>query len=385
VEASKPIGEFRVCNIDGTQQILLGTSGMIQNADIVRLDPVGLQQQTVEVQAIQRRIDRFGYRVVQSEIIPDGNNYLYFVLFGSRILLMSPDMDISDAEVLASRYSFNDMWKDPTRDVIVLASCQSGGSCIHVLDPADPSYKSAYTNLRPPGKIESILANTNALRDHLKTYDHPAWERDPLPVYLLSESIPNSVAPLVNKLKTNYSNPVFLKNTHMPKVENWDRSSMPNEEYRHRRDRRKRYELTSDEVLDILVPTYQNNPGISFWGGHGNDPYMFTLETKKKIIDAGAGKKTVLIYPELEHYGSDFKFVLNDLIYPLAEYCRGRNANLFIRTKHTFWQSIAYLPFGHVWPPENSPTYSSRPWRKPRTNPWNCPWSLAWASGRAGP
>ena len=71
---------------------------------------------------------------------------------------------------------------------------------------------------------------------------------------------------------------------------------------------------------------------------------MYGLATKKKIIDAGAGKKTVLIYPELEHYDSNFEFVLNDLIYPLARYCRGKNANLFIRTKHTFWQSIAYLP-----------------------------------------
>lgn len=119
---------------------------------------------------------------------------------------------------------------------------------------------------------------------------------------------------------------------------------MPNEKYRNRRDRRKRYELTGDEVLEALVPSYQNNPGISFWGGHGNDPYTYSLATKKSSIDAGADKKTVLIYLELEHYNSDFEFVLNDLIYPLVEYCQEKNANLYIRTKHTFWQSIAYLP-----------------------------------------
>lgn len=344
VEASKPIGEFRVCEINGTRQILLGTSGMIRNSDIVRLDTVSYQQHTVKMQALQKQIDRFGYRVVQSEIIPNGDSHCYFALFGSRIHLMPSDMNIRNAEVLTCKYSFNDMWRDPIKNVIVLASCQSGGSCIHVLDLAHPHRKSSYTNLRPPGKIKAILANTNAVRDHLKTYEHPAWERDPLPVYLLSESIPNSVAGWMDKIKVDYGSPVFLKNTNMPKVENWDRSSMPNEEYRNRRDRRKRYELTSDEVLDTLVPSYRNNPGISFWGGHGNDPYMYSLATKKRIIDAGAGKKTVLIYPELEHHDSGFAFVLNDLIYPLAGYCRGKNANLFVRTKHTFWQSIAYLP-----------------------------------------
>jgi len=344
VKASKPIGEFRVCDIDGSQQILLGTSSMIQNSDIVRLDPVNSQQQMVKVQVIQKQIDRSGYRVVQSEIIPKGDSYEYFVLFGSRVLLIPPDMNIRNAEVLACRYSFNDMWKDPESNKIILASSQSGGSCIHILDPANPLWKSAYANLAPPGKIETIRANTDIVRNHLKTFSSPTGKRAPLPVYLLSESIPNSVKGLVNKIKTNYKRPVFLDNTHMSKVENWDRSSVQNEKYRNKRDGRKRYILTSDEVLDILVPTYKNNPGISFWGGHGNDPYMYSLDTKKKIVDAAVGKKTVLIYPELEQYDDGFEYILNDLIYPLAEYCQGKNANLYIRTKHTFWQSIAHLP-----------------------------------------
>lgn len=343
VNASKPIGEFRVCDIDGSQQILLGTSGMIQNSDIVKLNPASSQQRIVKLQTIQRQIDRFGYRVVQTEIIPDGNSYKYFVLFGSRIILISKVMDINNAEVLACKYSFNDMWKDHQSNKIILASSQSGGSCIHILDLANPRWKSAYTNLSPPGKIETIRTNTNTVRNHLQNFTRPAHERSPLPVYLLSEST-SSVKGLVNEIKTNYNSPVFLKNIHMPKAENWDRSVIKNEKYRDRRDRRKKYELTSDQVLDIIVPAYQNNPGISFWGGHGNDPYMLSLATNMKIIDAAAGKKTVLIYPELEHYDDDFEYVLNDLIYPLAEYCQDKNANIYIRTKHTFWQSIAHLP-----------------------------------------
>jgi len=344
VKASKPVGAFRVCDIDGFQQILLGTSGVIQNSDIVKLNPANSQQQTVKLQAIQKQIDRFGYRVVQSEIISDGNSFKYLVLFGSRIILMPRSMDFDSAEVLACKYSFNDMWKDQESNKIILASSQSGGSCIHIVDLANPRWKGAYANLSPPGKIKTIRTNTDIARNHLKTFKNPAIERVPLPVYLLSEGIPNSVKGLVNEIKTNYNSPVFLENAHMPKVENWDRSVIQNEKYRNKRDKRKRYVLTSSQVLDILVPTYQNNPGISFWGGHGNDPYMYSLATKKKIIDAAAGRKTVFIYPELEHYDDDFEYVLNDLIYPLAEYCQGKNANLYIRTKHTFWQSIAHLP-----------------------------------------
>ncbi len=140
--------------------------------------------------------------------------------------------------VVASKYSFNDMWKDPKRNKIILASSQSGGSCVHVLDLAHSNWKRAYTNLSPPGKIEAVLANTNAVRDHLQTYVRPARERDPLPVYLLSESVPDSVKGLVNTIKASYDSPVFLENAHMPKVEDWDRSSIQNEKYRNKRDQR---------------------------------------------------------------------------------------------------------------------------------------------------
>jgi hypothetical protein len=99
-------------------------------------------------------------------------------------------------------------------------------------------------------------------------------------------------------------------------------------------------------VLDILVPRFEGHPGIAYWGGHGNDPYYFSLQTTKKVIDAAKGKKTVLIYPETVDHSEDFEYVMNDLFYPLAEYAQGRNANLFIRTKHVFWQGHVYLP---IW------------------------------------
>ena len=347
VAASKPVGEFRVCDIEGEAQILLGTSSMIQNADLVRLDPSTTEQKLVKLETIQKKLDRFGYRVVQAEVIPNGSSYQYLVLFGSRLLLLPGDMNINNAYVYTCKYSFNDMWQEEVGNKILLASCQSGGSAIHVLDLNSAFWKFDYITLRPPGKIETILANTDKVRTRLKYFTRPQWEREPLPVYLMSESIPSSVSSLVHTLKTKYNSPVFLNNVWMSKIqdgEDWNRSALANAKYRDRRDSRKNYALTGDQVLNILRPAYSGHPGLATWGGHGNDPYYYSLENLKRIIDAGIGKKTVLIYPELEAHDEDFAFVLNDLFYPLAQYCQGKNAQLYIRTKHTFWQSIAYLP-----------------------------------------
>jgi len=97
-------------------------------------------------------------------------------------------------------------------------------------------------------------------------------------------------------------------------------------------------------AVKLIQSNYQRQPGLAFWGGHGNDPLMFSRDTLQKAIAGSQGKKTVLIYPELEHYDEDFAWVIRNHFYPLAEFCQGRNANLYIRTKHTFWQSIVYLP-----------------------------------------
>lgn len=338
----------RDTNGDGVDEILLGTSGMIQNAAFVTAHP-DIDRQHVfaiaEQASLRKKIDRFGYRVLQPEIVNSGGRDKVMFLFGSRIILLGWDIQGFDKpEVLSCRYSFNDMWRDPTTEKVILASSQSGGSCIHILDTGDPGWKKAYEELQPPGKISAIIENTETIRSQLATFKKPSWERDPLPVYFMTESIPDSLGGLVETIHENYQSPIFLKGQFMPDVENWDRSGLANEKYRNRRDRRKRYTRTSEQIVELLRPHLENRPGVAYWGGHGNDPYMISLATQKEIIDAANGKKVVTIFPELEDPSEDFAFVLNGHIFPLAEYCQGKNAHVYVRCKHLFWQTSIYEP-----------------------------------------
>ncbi|WP_066627006.1 PQQ-binding-like beta-propeller repeat protein [Labilibacter marinus] len=341
----RPIGELRVVdtNLDGNDELLFGTSTMLDASQLLKLEMETEQQSIFNMKELKDSIDNFGYRVTQPEVIMDNNQQKYFILLGARILLVPMDLSTDGAVVLACKYSFNDMWNDKESNKIILASAQSGGSCIHIIDTSNPNWKNEYENLNPTGKIESILKNTAEIKANLKDYTAPEWEREPLPVNLLSEST-RGVGDLIDELKTKYSSPVFFNKTHLGVAENSDRSDIKDERYFARRDKRRKYTATSQEIVDAVVPHYKGGEGLAFWGGHGNDPYMLRLNTVKKILDHAEGKKTVLIYPELEDHSDHFAYVMDDYFYPLAKYCRKKNANIFVRTKHSFWFSTAHLP-----------------------------------------
>lgn len=343
----RPLGELRWGDTDedGNDELLMGTSTMIHQALMLKVDVKSEQQNTFAMKQWPDRIDNFGYRVVQPELISDKGEKKYFILYGARILLAPLSLNANETLVLANRYSFNDMWNDNENARIILASIQSGGSCVHIIDTKNSNWKNEYENFIPKGKIEKILSNTEILRHNLQYFKAPEWEKEPRDVFLMSESVPKTVEPLVNNIKKNYPSPIFLDGAGIRGAEKYDRSYIKNERYRNRRDTRRTYHLTSQEVVDHFSSKYkEEGPGIAFWGGHGNDPYMFQRKTLEGILDNANGKKTVLIFPELEDHSENFEYVLNDYVYPLAEHCRLTNAMFYVRTKHNFWFSTIHLP-----------------------------------------
>ncbi|MBE0393179.1 Lambda-carrageenase [Flavobacterium sp. PL0002] len=344
INSGRPVGEMKVVSINGSSKILLGNSAHINDSGFLEFDPLndGTPQHYYDISSISNKVGGFGYRVAQPEIIPNGAGYQYFVLFGNHIILLSPGQKIDNAEILECSYSFNDMWKDPLTGNIILASSQSGGSDIHIIDPSKPDWKANYTSITSPGKIQKILDNTSALNSKMASFVKPSWERNPIEINLLYENT-------IGLNTALYNTPIFVPQPstfHAQDGDNWGRSSLTNLKYRDKRDGRRTYDWTEEQALSFIYPNIAET-GIAYWGGHGNDPYMYSKQTSQKVIDETnsiSGRKTVLIYPELEDSSADFQFVMNNLIYPLATYGKNKNLKLFIRSKNIFWQSSAYLP-----------------------------------------
>lgn len=351
----KPVGDVRVSDYfgNGQEKIMLGSSTIHNTMDMSIYTQNTQQMDYAKLSDYKGPLGGFGYRVVQSDIIPKGNSYEYFTLIGPNITLIPPSLDLSTMEILNGKYSFNDMWHDKANSKMILASVQSGGSCIHVIDYTNSGWKNAYRNITPPGNIQKILDNTQAVRNQLNTFSAPNWERQPKPVHFVSDLVTRTwqnstyLTNLANDIHTNYSSPILLGNHFMSNAQDpqdWNRDTMSNVVYRNKRDGRKNYNLTQQQIEDEILPNYSNFKGLAYWGGHGNDPYFFSFKTTKALLDGANGKKTVLIYPELQDDSQNFRYAMDNLFYPLATYARTHNTQIHVRTKHTFWQGAAYGP-----------------------------------------
>ncbi|WP_139263234.1 PQQ-binding-like beta-propeller repeat protein [Flammeovirga pacifica] len=339
----KPVGGLNIVNVEGSIKVMMGTSTAINDSQLMVYDIDNETYSEIFFPDFGREIDRFGYRIVTPDLITYNNKSTYLSMFGSRLFLFSKDYwSNGEYKILANKYAYNDMWQDKQKNTLLLASTQSGGTCIHVIDLSDDKWVEDFEQFTPPGNMEKILSASQKIKTQVEAFQKPEYERTPLEVFFLSESKDEITQPYFEKMNANNYGTQFFANVHMPRIENWDRSEMENDFYKNKRDGRKNYSLTQQEVLDILVPNYQEGIGLNSWGGHGNDPYYYSVETKKKIIDAANGKKINFIYPELESTSDEFSFVLNDLLFPLADYGKDKNLTISLRNKHIFWSGVIH-------------------------------------------
>jgi hypothetical protein len=336
-----PVGDLRVVDIngDGDQELLFGSTKM-KSQGIALFDPKTKSQTAIPLKKISPLFGKFGYRVAQTSLIDYQGKKSIFILYGNSLAIIPANMEKTKGIVATGKYSYNDMWKDPATNKIILASSQSGGSSIHVLDFDNKDWKNQFENLTPPGKITSILHNIDKANQQLKAYQETKYDHKPLPVYLMSD-VNKTAKKVVKVITKEYDSPIFLDSGNLG-TEKWDRTTIPNKVYQKKRDRRQKYDLSQQQILSKAKKLYRGDVGAAYWGGHGNDPYYRSLDTHIKTLKVADGKKSVLIFPEVAHYDKDFEVMLDDFMFPLAEASKNLNGMIFLRNKHTFWQSMIY-------------------------------------------
>ncbi|WP_162030857.1 MULTISPECIES: PQQ-binding-like beta-propeller repeat protein [unclassified Lentimonas] len=354
----KTLGDVHVwdTNGDGVNEVLFGTSQHMNTSAFGIYDLASQQYTSVNLSPLRKKIGRSHYLVTQPRVIPQGDSFEYLLLMGPSIVLLQPDLNVENAEVLNTKYCYNDLWQ-VSDTKFLFASSQSGGSCIHVLDTSNPEWKAAYEQLQPTGKLESILARRTELGEQVAQFKRPAHEvagRARPPVYFLSEMLSDpELEKLANDLETKNPAIQFLGSKYTNKVqypESWDRSNVvKNELYAKKRDSRHDYQdprMNQDGILNLFGSTIDGDEqGAAYWGGHGNDPFFFSLETRYALVDRAynnGGKKTVQIFPEMEHCDADFEWVVDHMFEPFAEYCSSRNANIYLRCKNISWTGNVY-------------------------------------------
>ncbi|NIJ44844.1 WD40 repeat protein [Wenyingzhuangia heitensis] len=340
-------GTFAINDIiPGNTEILLGGNGLNKlQVSVASVEKCSAEKMNFRFNNERTDLGKVGYRLASAEAVPYKNSFKYYVLFGSRMFLVAPEKNGEATEIIESNYAFNDMCKDANNQKILLASAQSGGSCIHVLDYTNNDWKKDFEKLNPPGKIAKILMNTSDFSKKLRKFKTPNWESQKVTVKVMSSGLEKEE---INALaRENSKNLVIIEDVRKlyPHVENWDRSEMENKVSRETRDHRKKYDLTSNQAFSSFKKGLDaSGTGIQYWQGHGRDVYFYSLPTIKRVVDYAGDKTVIPVFAELEQHDADIEWMVEDFMYPLASYLQGTNSFISMRNKHLFWQSVVYTP-----------------------------------------
>lgn len=344
-EAGRVLGSFSLIDLDnnGVDEIILGSSANTNKSGMIIYS-----QETNETKSYGNPVGfknggGNGYTVTFAFEIGEKDKKELLAVTSTHTYIVNKKLDFKNSEMIYLKYTFNDYWKDNSGNILI-ASEQSGGSCIYILDTNNPKWKTEYTNLKPIGKYQKVLDNTNKANKLLAKFEKPSYEIELRDIFFMDNSKTTDLTKeTVEYIEKNLKNPQYLGNAGSKYVQDpkdWRRDTMSNAKARDKRDRRHSYTKTEQQILDNIFPNI-NNKGVAMWGGHGNDPYFYSPQTLRKIIDYADGRQSIFIYPELHGVGEDVVYTVNNLFYPLAEYGKDKNLKIYLRTKNVFWQ-------GHV-------------------------------------
>lgn len=177
------VGDVRVVDPDGdgTYEVIFGSSVLNEN-EFGRIDfsnnYTNAKLYSYPIQ--QKNIGRVSYRVNQPFILYGKSGYDYGVLSSNAMVFFSSEgysKQIKDK--LLTTFAYNDMCQDDKGNII-LASCQDGGSCIHIINTGKSSWKYDYEELMPKGNIKRIMDYTEVIRKELNNFKKSVWQREPV-------------------------------------------------------------------------------------------------------------------------------------------------------------------------------------------------------------
>lgn len=354
------VGDVRVVDPDGdgTYEVIFGSSVLNEN-EFGRIEfsnnYTNAKLYSYPIQ--QKNIGRVSYRVNQPFILYGKSGYDYGVLSSNAMVFFSSEgysKQIKDK--LLTTFAYNDMCQDDKGNII-LASCQDGGSCIHIINTGKSSWKYDYEELMPKGNIKRIMDYTEVVRKELNNFKKPVWQREPVCV----TGFEGTKEPIFEELDDSKS--LVLLGSPWNRGHNqepsWRLPLYEENRYLKTRDRRNKYDRSAQEIFDFFTPSYDGVKGISTWAGHGNDPLFYSLDVLKRIASYGyehGKKKTIYIYPEMNHTDKDFGFVMKNQVYPLVEFMGTIGSIVAFRAKNVFWQGQVYTK---DWEPIVSGKYAS--------------------------
>ena len=309
-------------NRDGKEDILLSNSWG-ENGRLFAYDHSGAQLYTTN----DKRIPNISYRMNLLDPVKLPTDEYIIGHFGN--VLIRYNLDGSCRDVLTGPYSFADGVFDPVTHTYYLGSSVAGGDGIYAFQLDDPGWAQAYKQMKPVGKLATIEKNIKTLIKQIKAFKTPAYQPTPRQVTILSPS-PKG---------TSYQHLRFIKGITLSQAyenrdELWNRSI----------DRRRKYNLSADEIVETVQQMENAKKGFLIWSAHGHAMHM-PLSTFEQVIEAGPEFLWGLEFAEMEGVDDHMQEIMEHVLQPVARLCRQHGKKIIFRNKNIFWNGTCYVPY----------------------------------------
>ncbi len=195
------------------------------------------------------------------------------------------------------------------------------------------------------GRYKEVENNINSLYKKALEFKAPEYQKKSDKSYNMITGIPETKE--VKKIKyqdVNYIRQYIYS-------ENTDRSALVKKigKVALKKDKRKKYNLTREQVLEKVREHEKNNNPFTLWVGHGSDPFMLQIETLEEIVRIAPNTCYGFIYAEMSHV-DDPRIIhfVKEYVPRLAKVIRENksHAKLYFRYKSMFWAADSH---GKLW------------------------------------
>lgn len=111
-----------------------------------------------------------------------------------------------------------------------------------------------------------------------------------------------------------------------------------------KKDKRKQYNMSQSEIVALAREHEKNGEPFTAWTGHGNDPFITTIDTMEQVLEAAPNTCYGFIYAEMHNLKDPrVLYFIDEYVPRLAKAMRKHGkAKLYFRYKNMFWAATSH-------------------------------------------
>lgn len=191
------------------------------------------------------------------------------------------------------------------------------------------------------GRIAEVNDNLNTLYSQALQFKMPSYQNKSDKEWVMISSEPEDK----KLMRLNGADMKFVKQISMQ--ENFDRTELVNAigEVALKKDKRKQYNLSQKEIVALAKDMEAKGQPFTAWTGHGNDPYITSLETMLKVLEVAPNTCYGFIYAEMHDVNDPrVQYFIDNYVPALAKAMRKNGkAKLYFRYKNMFWAATSHM------------------------------------------